>query len=64
MFFAEDRINVVRGMILAKTPESRKKALAELSAFQPQDFESILDTMDGLPVTVRLLGKSMRLVII
>ena len=58
MFFAEDRINVVRRMILAKTPESRKKALDELLVFQRKDFEGILEAMDGLPVTVRLLGKS------
>ena len=56
MFFAEDRINVVRRMILAKNPISRQKALDELLVFQRKDFEGILEAMDGLPVTVRLLG--------
>jgi pyruvate,orthophosphate dikinase len=56
MFFAEDRINVVRRMILAKNSESRKKALDELLIFQRKDFEGILEAMNGLPVTVRLLG--------
>lgn len=57
MFFAEDRINVVRRMILAKNPISRQKALDELLVFQRKDFEGILEAMDGLPVTVRLLGR-------
>jgi pyruvate,orthophosphate dikinase len=56
MFFAEDRINVVRRMILAKDAETRRKALAELIVYQRKDFEGILEAMDGLPVTVRLLG--------
>ena len=60
MFFAEDRINVVRRMILAKNPISRQKALDELLVFQRKDFEGILEAMDGLPVTVRLLGKLFR----
>lgn len=59
MFFADDRINVVRRMILAKTAESRQKALDELLVFQRKDFEGILEAMDGLPVTVRLLGNTL-----
>ena len=55
MFFADDRINVVRRMILSKDPERRQKALDELLVFQRDDFEGILEAMDGLPVTVRLL---------
>jgi len=55
MFFAEDRINVVRRMILSKDPERRQKALDELLVFQREDFEGILEAMDGLPVTIRLL---------
>lgn len=55
MFFSEDRIRVVRRMILSKTPEHRNKALEELLPFQRSDFEGILTAMDGLPVTVRLL---------
>lgn len=55
MFFAEDRINVVRRMILTKDPVIRQQALDELLVFQRKDFEGILEAMDGLPVTVRLL---------
>jgi pyruvate, orthophosphate dikinase len=55
MFFSEDRIRVVRRMILSKSPEHRNKALEELLPFQRGDFEGILEAMDGLPVTVRLL---------
>lgn len=54
MFFADDRIRVVRRMILSKN-ENKEKALAELLELQRQDFEGILEAMDGLPVTVRLL---------
>ena len=55
MFFSADRINVVRRMILAPDEVSKAKALAELLPFQRADFEGMLEAMDGLPVTVRLL---------
>ncbi|MCU1399413.1 MAG: ppdK [Acidimicrobiales bacterium] len=55
MFLAPDRLPVVREMILADTPEDETKALAELGRVQQIDFEEILEAMDGLPVTVRLL---------
>src|SRR3954468_16499378 len=55
MFLAPDRLPVVRQMILANTPEEEAVALAELGRVQQIDFEEILDAMDGLPVTVRLL---------
>lgn len=55
MFFADDRIGAVRRMILAKSPEMRRRALDELLPMQQADFEGILEAMDGLPVTVRLL---------
>ena len=55
MFFSPDRINVVRRMILAPDEASKAKALAELLPFQRADFEGMLEAMDGLPVTVRLL---------
>ena len=56
MFFSDDRITVVRRMILAKDRESRNHAIDELLEYQRNDFEGILEAMDGLPVTVRLLG--------
>ncbi len=55
MFLAPDRLPVVRRMILAATPEQESEALDELRKVQQDDFTEILDAMDGLPVTVRLL---------
>jgi pyruvate,orthophosphate dikinase len=55
MFLAEDRLPIVRAMILADTPEAETRALERLRVAQKQDFLSILEAMDGLPVTVRLL---------
>jgi len=55
MFLGEDRLPVVRRMILADTPEEEAAALEELRQVQKADFEEILEAMDGLPVTVRLL---------
>ena len=42
-------------MILADTPEEETAALEELRLVQREDFVAILEAMDGLPVTVRLL---------
>jgi pyruvate,orthophosphate dikinase len=55
MFLAEDRLPVVREMILASTPEDEAAALEKLRAVQKDDFVDVLAAMDGLPVTVRLL---------
>ncbi len=55
MFLAADRLPVVREMILANTDAEEAKALADLGRVQQIDFEEILEAMDGLPVTVRLL---------
>ena len=55
MFLAPDRLPVVRRMILASTPDEEQAALAELLEVQRTDFIEILEAMDGLPVTVRLL---------
>jgi len=55
MFFEEKRIISVRQMILSKTLEDRKSALAKLLPYQKNDFFEIFKIMSGLPVTVRLL---------
>jgi pyruvate, orthophosphate dikinase len=55
MFLAEDRLPIVREMILADTEDAEEIALEKLRAAQKVDFEEILREMDGLPVTVRLL---------
>jgi pyruvate,orthophosphate dikinase len=41
MFFNEDRINVVRKMILSHDPAQRKEALDKLLVFQRNDFEGL-----------------------
>ncbi|MFP5317766.1 MAG: pyruvate, phosphate dikinase, partial [Acidimicrobiia bacterium] len=53
--FLGDRLPVVRRMILADTPEEEEAALEELRQAQKEDFVGVLEAMDGLPVTVRLL---------
>jgi pyruvate,orthophosphate dikinase len=55
MFLGEDRLPVVRRMILANSEEDEKAALEELKRVQKKDFYGILNAMNGLPVTVRLL---------
>ncbi len=55
MFLAEDRLPIVRRMILATDPTEEAAALAALREVQREDFAHILEAMDGLPVTVRLL---------
>jgi pyruvate,orthophosphate dikinase len=55
MFLAEDRLPIVREMILAGTPDDEAAALEKLREAQKSDFVDVLAAMDGLPVTVRLL---------
>ncbi len=55
MFLAEDRLPVVRRMILADNPAEEERALEALRVAQKSDFLEILEAMDGLPVTIRLL---------
>jgi len=55
MFMQSDRLPVVQEMILADTPQAREAALGKLLPFQRRDFEAILETMAGYPVTIRLL---------
>ena len=55
MFMAEDRLPVVRDMILAGDEEERRSALDRLLPLQQGDFEGIFEAMEGLPVTIRLL---------
>ncbi|WP_328980728.1 pyruvate, phosphate dikinase [Streptomyces canus] len=54
MFLGERR-KLVEAMILAGTDSDRDRALAALLPLQRQDFTDILEAMDGLPVTIRLL---------
>lgn len=55
MFLAPDRLPLMRSFILSDTAEEEREALQQLEQAQVADFESVLEAMDGLPVTVRLL---------
>jgi pyruvate,orthophosphate dikinase len=55
MFFGEKRIRYMRAMIMAGDQAERREALEKLLPFQREDFEGILEAMQGLPVTIRLL---------
>src|SRR6478672_6143696 len=53
--FLGDRLPIVQRMILADTEDEENAALEQLRAQQESDFVGILEAMDGLPVTIRLL---------
>ncbi len=55
MFFGDERLAIMREMILAEDRATRKAALDKLQPIQRQDFLEIFRAMDGLPVTIRLL---------
>ena len=55
MFMDAARVPIVQKMILAETYDERNAALDELLPMQQGDFEGILEVMQGLPVTIRLL---------
>ena len=55
MFLGPERLPVVRAMILATNDDEYRDALARLLDVQRADFVAILEAMDALPVTVRLL---------
>ena len=53
--FLGERKDIIQRFILANNDEERAAAADELSRAQEGDFYEILDAMDGLPVTIRLL---------
>jgi pyruvate,orthophosphate dikinase len=55
MFFAEDRIEHMRTMILANNEKDRRTALKKLLPMQRADFVGLFKAMESLPVTIRLL---------
>jgi pyruvate,orthophosphate dikinase len=55
MFFDPERILAMREMIVADSKEQKRKAIMKLLPFQKKDFEEIMEAMEGLPVTIRLL---------
>ena len=50
-----ERQEAIQEMILADSPEARRKALDKLLPFQRRDFTGIFEAMNGLPVTIRLI---------
>ncbi len=55
MFFAPARIAIMRKIIMAESGEERDEDLNRLFAMQKEDFLQMLEIMNSLPVTVRLL---------
>ena len=55
MFFAGNRIDAMREMILADTKEDRKAALAKILPYQRDDFTGMFKELKGLPATIRFL---------
>ena len=55
MFMADERLPIVREMIMASGEDERREALDKLLPMQQSDFEGIFEAMAGLPVTIRLL---------
>ena len=55
MFFEASRIKAMREMIVAKTVEARKEALAKILPYQQGDFEAMYRELKGRPMTVRFL---------
>jgi pyruvate,orthophosphate dikinase len=54
MFLGERR-QLVENLIVAEDEAGQEAALAELLPLQRDDFRDILEAMDGLPVTIRLI---------
>ena len=53
--FLGDRRELVERLILAEDDQQRQSAMDALAPLQKGDFIQILEAMDGLPVTIRLL---------
>jgi pyruvate,orthophosphate dikinase len=55
MFFGEEKIGLMREMIVAEDEATRRAALAKLLPLQREDFAGLFRAMKGRPVTVRTL---------
>lgn len=55
MFFDNDKIPLVREMIIAQDSEHRQKAIDKLRPLQTHDFKALFEIMNGMPVNIRLL---------
>src|SRR5581483_11614899 len=50
-----ERQLAIQEMIIADSPEARRKALEKLLPYQRRDFIGLFKAMDGFPVTIRLI---------
>ncbi len=55
MFFGPGRIEKFREMICSETKEERVKALDAIEPMQQEDFEGLMEALEGKPVTIRFL---------
>jgi len=55
MFFDEEKISLVRQMILAGSKEGREDILNRLLKFHTNDFISIFELMEDKPINIRLI---------
>ncbi|MHB1440920.1 MAG: pyruvate, phosphate dikinase [Cuniculiplasma sp.] len=55
MFLGNDRIDIMRSMIMSKNTEDRQFYLTKLLPMQISDFTEFFRTMEGFPVIIRLL---------
>ncbi|HPB33278.1 MAG TPA: pyruvate, phosphate dikinase [Caldisericia bacterium] len=55
MFLDPERLPIVQDMIMAKTKEEREIHLKKIVPMIQKDFEEMIEVMDNLPVTIRLL---------
>ncbi len=55
MFFEEPKLTSFQKMIISDTTEERKENLKAILPLQQKDFYGIIKTMEGHPVTIRLL---------
>ena len=55
MFFDPERIEAFREMICSDTVEEREKALEKIEPYQQDDFKQLFESMEGNPVTIRIL---------
>jgi pyruvate, orthophosphate dikinase len=59
MFSSDDRLLLLRQVMLAKDEEIKNLALSHIEHFLKEDFTAVFKTLDGRPATVRLLDPPM-----
>lgn len=55
MFLGNERLPIMRDMIMSTTEQDRRKSLDKLLPMQIHDFTEFFRTMEGYPVIIRLL---------